>query len=61
VGRGGALFNLPEGYTAHSEDGLVVDNRLVRPAPVPEAPTLALFVLGAAAALVAQSRARHLA
>jgi hypothetical protein len=58
---GGPLFILPDGYTAHSEDGLVVDNRLVRPAPVPEAPTLALFLLDTAAALAAHSRARYIA
>ncbi len=47
---GGPLFNLPQGYTAHSEDGLVVDNRLRLPgAPVPEPPMLALFLLGVAA------------
>jgi hypothetical protein len=60
---GGPLFNLPQGYTAHSEDGLVVNNRLVLPgsggggpAPVPEPPTLALFLLGAAAALAPRIR-----
>jgi hypothetical protein len=60
---GGPLFNLPQGYTAHSLDGLVVDNRLVLPgsggggpAPVPAPPTLALFLLGAAAALAPRIR-----
>jgi hypothetical protein len=60
---GGPLFNLPQGYTAHSLDGLVVDNRLVLPgsggggpAPVPAPPTLELFLLGAAAALAPRIR-----
>ena len=62
---GGPLFNLPADYTAHSLDGLVVDNRLVLPgsggggpAPVPEPPTLALLLIGAGVAALARGNRR---
>lgn len=45
---GGPVFNLPDGYTANSLSGLIVDNRWITSAPgaVPEPASLALFAAG---------------
>lgn len=45
----GPVFNLPDGYTANSLSGLIVDNRwlgLADPSPVPEPSSLALLLAG---------------
>ena len=55
----GPVFNLPDGYTANSSSGLIVDNRWAASVtnPAPEPATLALFALGLAG--LGFSRRKH--
>lgn len=52
----GPVFVLPEGFSANSADGVIVDNRFINPVPEPSSIAVALLAIGASVVNLRRTR-----